>query len=137
MLKQVVVGLIKKGKLPKQKELRSFVTKMGKSLGWAVLMLPVVRLVNNKEMFVPVAFSILVLATRLGQLIKFGANKAKPVLHKIKNQILQYLSQDSSRAKQATFFLASAIRLTVYYYEIRVRGVSQVTAYELTNPPIR
>lgn len=109
VLKQVIVGLIKKGKLPKQKELRSFVTKVGKSLGWAVAMLPVLRLVNNKEMFVPVAFSVFVLATRLGQLIKFGANKANPVLHRIKRHILLYL-KDSNSTNKITFFLAAAIR---------------------------
>ncbi len=83
MLKQVVVGLIMKGRLPKTKAFRSSVIKLCKSLGWAVMMLPVLRLVNNKEMFVPVAFAVLVLATRMKDLTKFVVNKAQPVISKL------------------------------------------------------
>ena len=89
VLKQVVVGLIIKRRLPKTKTIKSFFVKLGKSLGWAVLTLPVIRLVNNKEMFVPVAFSFLVLTTRMKDLVNFVAIKAR--MHKCTEKLLRFI----------------------------------------------
>ena len=68
VLKHVIVGLIRKGKLPRFSKLCKFIKKMSVQVGWAVVMLPVCQMVDNKELSVPVGFALLILTRRINEL---------------------------------------------------------------------
>jgi hypothetical protein len=69
VLKHVVVGLIKKGKLPGLSKLFNSIKKLSVKVGWAVVMLPVIKMVDNKELTVPVGLALLILTRRSSELL--------------------------------------------------------------------
>jgi hypothetical protein len=68
VLKHVVVGLIKKGKLPRLSKLFTSIKKLSFKVGWAVAMLPVCKMVDNKELSVPVALALIILTRKMYEL---------------------------------------------------------------------
>ena len=68
VLKHVVMGLIQKGKLPRLSKLFKFVKKLSVKVGWAIAIIPVCKMVDNKNLSVTVAFSLLILTRKLKEL---------------------------------------------------------------------
>lgn len=69
VLKHVVVGLIKKGKLPQPSKVFNSIKKLSVKVGWAVAMLPVIKMVDNKELSVPVGLALLILTRKSYELL--------------------------------------------------------------------
>lgn len=64
VLKHVVVGLIKKGKLPRLSKLYKFLTKVSVKVGWAVAILPICKIVGNKDLSVPITLALFFLSRK-------------------------------------------------------------------------
>jgi len=64
LIKHVIVGLIKKGKLPRLSKLSKFVTKVSVKVGWAVAILPVCKIVGNKDLSVPITLALFFLSQK-------------------------------------------------------------------------